>query len=203
MITHLRGRIDTLTPTTVVIECAGVGYQVHISLNAYSALNGQSGEVKLLVSQIIRDDAHLLYGFASEDEREVFALLMSVSGVGPNTARIILSQYTAEEIRSIIAFGQVNALKAVKGIGLKMAQRIVLELQGKLEATPVVPVASAPVPASGGSMALGSSVIQEAVVALKMLGYPETAASKVVRQLAANYPEAEVQTLIKEALKHL
>ena len=133
MITYLRGLLSELSPTNAIIDCGGVGYLVGISLNTYSALSTQSGEVKLHTVQIIREDSHQLYGFASKDERELFVLLTSVSGIGPNTALVILSQYNTQELGSILSLGQVDALKAVKGIGLKTAQRIILELKGKLK----------------------------------------------------------------------
>lgn len=199
MIAHLRGSLSELSPTSVVVDCAGVGYLVNISLNTYSYLSSQRGEVKLLTTQIIREDAHLLYGFATNAERELFGHLISVSGIGPNTARIILSQYSPAELNSILALGQVDALKAVKGIGLKTAQRIVLELKGKLELRE---------DSEGGAASLGvqmasSKVQEEAVAALRMLGYPDNAVQKVVRQLLSTHPTAAVEQLIKEALKLL
>lgn len=199
MIAHLRGSLSELSPTSVVVDCAGVGYLVNISLNTYSYLSNQRGEVKLLTTQIIREDAHLLYGFATNAERELFGHLISVSGIGPNTARIILSQYSPAELNSILALGQVDALKAVKGIGLKTAQRIVLELKGKLELRD---------DAEGGVAALGlqiagAKVQEEAVAALRMLGYPDAAAQKAVRQLLGASPAATVEQLIKDALKML
>lgn len=199
MIAHLRGSLSELSPTSVVVDCAGVGYLVNISLNTYSYLSNQRGEVKLLTTQIIREDAHLLYGFATNAERELFGHLISVSGIGPNTARIILSQYSSAELNSILALGQVDALKAVKGIGLKTAQRIVLELKGKLELRD---------DAEGGAAALGlqiagAKVQEEAVAALRMLGYPDAAAQKAVRQLLGASPAATVEQLIKDALKML
>ncbi|MDY5857985.1 MAG: Holliday junction branch migration protein RuvA [Porphyromonas sp.] len=199
MIAHLRGSLSELSPTSVVVDCAGVGYLVNISLNTYSYLSNQRGEVKLLTTQIIREDAHLLYGFATNAERELFGHLISVSGIGPNTARIILSQYSPAELNSILALGQVDALKAVKGIGLKTAQRIVLELKGKLELRD---------DAEGGAATLGvqiagAKVQEEAVAALRMLGYPDAAAQKAVRQLLGASPAATVEQLIKDALKML
>lgn len=198
MIAYLRGPLSELTPTSVVVDCAGVGYFVHISLTTYTYLSNQQGEVKLLVTQIIREDAHLLYGFSSEAERELFGLLISVSGIGPNTARIILSQYSPKELSSILALGQVDALKAVKGIGLKTAQRIVLELKGKLDLSQGADESSI-----GIASPANSQTLEEAVSALKMLGYPDTAAQKVVRKLINATPNISVEEAIKQALKQL
>lgn len=199
MIAHLRGTLSHLSPTSVVVDCAGVGYMVHISLNTYTYLSNQQGEVKLLITQIVREDAHLLYGFAEEAERELFGHLISVSGIGPNTARIILSQYKPQELNSILTLGQVDALKAVKGIGLKTAQRIILELKGKLQWTDE--------PSASGGTREGLTALTEtqaeAIAALKMLGYPEAATQKVVRQLLADSPSLTVENIIKQALRLL
>ena len=200
MITYLRGLLSELSPTNAIIDCGGVGYLVGISLNTYSALSTQSGEVKLHTVQIIREDSHQLYGFASKDERELFVLLTSVSGIGPNTARVILSQYNTQELGSILSLGQVDALKAVKGIGLKTAQRIILELKGKLK----LDVTDLNSQALGnGSAATTSKTSEEAISALKMLGYPEAAAQKTVRTLISTSPLLSVEDIIKQALKLL
>lgn len=199
MITHLRGAFTELTPTTLVVECHGVGYLVHISLTTYSALSAQR-EGKVLTTSIIRDDAHLLYGFATEAERELFGLLTSVSGVGPNMARVILSQYTPSELRSILALGQVEPLKAVKGIGLKTAQRIVLELKGKLELSDESASLTPTMVVHGAS---ASPVADEGLSALKMLGFAENATLKVIKQIMAQEPTITVEQLIKQALGQL
>lgn len=200
MITYLRGLLSELSPTNAIIDCGGVGYLVGISLNTYSALSTQSGEVKLHTVQIIREDSHQLYGFASKDERELFVLLTSVSGIGPNTARVILSQYNTQELGSILSLGQVDALKAVKGIGLKMAQRIILELKGKLKLDDTDLNNQA---LGNGSAATTSKTSEEAISALKMLGYPEAAAQKTVRTLISTSPLLSVEDIIKQALKLL
>ncbi len=199
MISYLKGLLTELTPTSVIVECAGVGYLVHISLTTYSALQGKA-EARVLTTPIIREDAHLLYGFASEDERQLFGLLTSVSGIGPNTARVILSQYNPTELNTILALGQVEPLKAVKGIGLKTAQRIVLELKGKLQLDQEGPAHSAQ---HAQPLATISQTQDEAIGALKMLGYPEAAASKVVRQILSADPTSPVEQIIKHALKLL
>jgi holliday junction DNA helicase ruvA len=200
MITYLRGLLSELSPTNAIIDCGGVGYLVGISLNTYSALSTQSGEVKLHTVQIIREDSHQLYGFASKDERELFVLLTSVSGIGPNTARVILSQYNTQELGSILSLGQVDALKAVKGIGLKTAQRIILELKGKLKLDDTDLNNQA---LGNGSAATTSKTSEEAISALKMLGYPEAAAQKTVRTLISTSPLLSVEDIIKQALKLL
>ena len=200
MITYLRGLLSELSPTNAIIDCGGVGYLVGISLNTYSALSTQSGEVKLHTVQIIREDSHQLYGFASKDERELFVLLTSVSGIGPNTARVILSQYNTQELGSILSLGQVDALKAVKGIGLKTAQRIILELKGKLKLDETDLNSQA---LGNGSAVTTSKTSEEAISALKMLGYPEAAAQKTVRTLISTSPLLSVEDIIKQALKLL
>lgn len=200
MITYLRGLLSELSPTNAIIDCGGVGYLVGISLNTYSALSTQSGEVKLHTIQIIREDSHQLYGFASKDERELFVLLTSVSGIGPNTARVILSQYNTQELGSILSLGQVDALKAVKGIGLKTAQRIILELKGKLKLDDTDLNSQA---LGNSSAATTSKTSEEAISALKMLGYPEAAAQKTVRTLISTSPLLSVEDIIKQALKLL
>ena len=200
MITYLRGLLSELSPTNAIIDCGGVGYLVGISLNTYSALSTQSGEVKLHTIQIIREDSHQLYGFASKDERELFVLLTSVSGIGPNTARVILSQYNTQELGSILSLGQVDALKAVKGIGLKTAQRIILELKGKLKLDDTDLNNQA---LGNGSTGTTSKTSEEAISALKMLGYPEAAAQKTVRTLISTSPLLSVEDIIKQALKLL
>lgn len=200
MITYLRGLLSELSPTNAIIDCGGVGYLVGISLNTYSALSTQSGEVKLHTIQIIREDSHQLYGFASKDERELFVLLTSVSGIGPNTARVILSQYNTQELGSILSLGQVDALKAVKGIGLKTAQRIILELKGKLKLDETDLNNQA---LGNGTAATTSKTSEEAISALKMLGYPEAAAQKTVRTLISTSPLLSVEDIIKQALKLL
>ena len=200
MITYLRGLLSELSPTNAIIDCGGVGYLVGISLNTYSALSTQSGEVKLHTVQIIREDSHQIYGFASKDERELFVLLTSVSGIGPNTARVILSQYNTQELGSILSLGQVDALKAVKGIGLKTAQRIILELKGKLKLDDADLNSQA---LGNSSAATTSKTSEEAISALKMLGYPEAAAQKTVRTLISTSPLLSVEDIIKQALKLL
>lgn len=200
MITYLSGKFAELTPTSLIVECAGVGYLVHISLTSYTALSGKK-EGRVLTAQIIREDAHLLYGFATDEERQLFLLLTSVSGIGPNTARVILSSYAPRELSTIITLGQTDALKAVKGIGLKTAQRIILELKGKMTLNEEDAVLTPNLVARGAAV---SQTEEEAVSALKMLGYPESATVKVVRKLIGELgAAATVEAIIKQALKLL
>ncbi len=199
MITYLKGQITELNPTYLVIECAGVGYYVHVSLNTYTALQ-EKKEAKVLISQIIREDAHLLYGFATEAERELFQLFLSVSGVGPNTSRVILSTYTTSELRTIISLGQIEPIKAVKGIGLKTAQRIILELKGKVvleegdETHATNPIAQG---------LADSETMDEARAALKMLGFTDANINKVLKKLLKEEPSLTVEELIRQGLKLL
>ena len=206
MIAYLRGAYTELTPTAVLVECAGVGYSVAISLTTYTALSGKK-EGKILITEIIREDAHLLYGFATAAEQDLFRHLMTVSGVGPNTARIILSSYPPHELTSIITLGQIEPLKAIKGIGLKTAQRILVDLRGKLPALEgdTSPATTISTTTSRGKKVqpLDTTTPQEAVSALKMLGYPEASAQKVVRELIASDPTISVEGLIKQSLKLL
>lgn len=194
MYEYLNGRISELTPTYVVIDCGGVGYLVNISLQSYSLLEGKK-EFSLFIHQIVREDAHLLFGFASKEERELFRQLISVSGVGANTARVILSSISVGEIQKAIVNGDVNLLKQVKGIGLKTAQRIVVDLKDKIFGKET------------GSIHFLSSVNNttrnEALSALVMLGFAKNAAEKVVDQLLRELEEPSVEELVKSALKRL
>ncbi len=200
MITYLKGTITDINPTHLVIECAGVGYFVHISLNTYTTLQNEK-EAKVLISQIIREDANLLYGFATQAEREFFELFLSVSGVGPNTSRVILSTYTARELRTIISLEEIEKIKAVKGIGLKTAQRILLELKGK-----IVLEEGEEASASASAKAQGlanSETTDEARAALKMLGFTEANINKVLKKLLKEDPTLSVEELIRQGLKML
>lgn len=201
MITYLRGQIASLTPTEMIVECGGVGYSVHISLQTYSAYTGKS-EGRIFTAHLVREDAQLLYGFATEQERELFYLLTSVSGIGPNTARLVLSAYSTQELRSIIAQGLVDPLKSVKGIGLKTAQRILLELKGKIELAEADTSGLSPAVAARGGARV-SPAVEEATSALKMLGYVEVAITKALKTLSANDPTASAESLIRQALKVL
>ena len=197
MIEYLKGEIAELTPATAIIECGGVGYETSITLNTYSALQGKK-ETKLYIHETIREDAHLLFGFSNKQERELFLLLISVSGIGGNTARTILSAFTIAELCEAIATGNERAIKSVKGIGLKTAQRLIVDLKDK--------ISSIGVACTGGAQTaavIDNDIVDGAVSALVMLGFPGSAASKVVQNLAKANPSATIEQIIKLALKEL
>ncbi|TVQ10171.1 MAG: Holliday junction branch migration protein RuvA [Bacteroidetes bacterium] len=195
MIAFIEGEIAEITPAFIVINCNGVGYMLHISLNTYSAVQNLR-TVKLHTEMIVREDAHTLYGFATADERTLFRYLISVNGVGPNTARVILSSMTVDEVSQSIVGNNSAALQAVKGIGAKTAQRIVLDLKDKLEKEGVSSVENL-APAN-------NTIRQEALSALVMLGYNKAIAQKTLNQVLKNNPGSSmsVEQLIKEALKY-
>lgn len=200
MIEYIKGELTELTPATAVVECGGVGFLLNISLNAYSAIQGKK-EVKLYAYEAITEDAHTLYGFADRQERELFLQLLSVSGVGGNTARMIISAFTPKELCNVISTGNERMLKSVKGIGLKTAQRIIVDLKDKIGGFTTTAAAAASL---GGSMvSMSSQVMDEAVSALTMLGFQSAASQKVVMAILKETPEATVEAVIKEALKRL
>lgn len=197
MYDYIKGQITELTPAYAVLETAGIGFLIHIPLSVYSQLNGQSS-AKLFVYQAIREDAHLFYGFSSQTERQLFLLLISVSGIGPNTARMIMSSYSAAEIRDMIATGNVTALNSIKGIGSKTAQRIIVDLKDKILKIGGIDNAQ------GTQLSLQSNPVkEEAISALVMLGFASSASQKAVEQLIKNDPGLKVEQLIKLALKML
>jgi len=197
MIEYLRGEIAELTPATAIIDCAGVGYETSITLNTYTAIQGKK-EAKLFIYEIIREDTHQLFGFSNKQERELFLLLISVSGIGGNTARTILSAFTISELCDVIYSGDERTLKSVKGIGLKTAQRIIVELKDK-----ILSIATGLPTASPAASSIDKETVAEAVSALSMLGFPAAAANKVVQSIAKEQSEATVEQLIKLALKQL
>lgn len=197
MIEYLKGEIAELTPATAIIECCGVGYETNITLNTYSALQGKK-DAKLFIYEVIREDAHQLYGFSNKQERELFLLLISVSGIGGNTARTILSAFTIAELCEAIACGNDKAIKSVKGIGLKTAQRIIVDLKDKIKE-----IGGDAISATQTSTAIDNDVIDGAVAALVMLGFPGAAASKVVQNIVKNNPGTTIEQVIKLALKEL
>lgn len=192
MFEYIHGKIEEINPVYVVLSCGGIGYFIHISLNTYSSLNSKS-EAKLFIHQIIREDAHLLVGFDTKYEREIFRHLISVSGVGTSTALMILSSMTPEELHQAIAGENVDILRSVKGIGVKTAQRIIIELKDKL--TKEMPEVST-------IKSVGSSVRQEAATALVTLGFNKSQVEKVLNQVIKETPGLGVEELIKKALKH-
>jgi Holliday junction DNA helicase RuvA len=196
MIEYIRGEIADLTPATAIIECCGVGYEASITLNTYSALQGKK-DAKLYIHEVIREDAHLLYGFSNREERELFLQLLSVSGIGGNTARTILSAFTVNELCEAIATGNEVAIKSVKGIGLKTAQRLIVDLKDKISGIGNTPTTTAT------KTTADSEVIEGAVAALVMLGFPTTAANKAVQSIIKSEPGATIEQVIKQALKLL
>lgn len=199
MIDYIKGQIAELTPAYAVLEAAGVGYQINIALPAFTAL-ANCTEAKIYTTEIIREDAHLLFGFLQKAERELFLLLVSVSGIGANTARMIMSSYTAAEIRQIIATGNASALSNIKGIGGKTAQRIIVELKDKVLKINIEGTSDAPETVLPST---DSDVKQEAVAALTMLGFQAAASAKVVDKILASDPLCTVEKVIKTALKLL
>ena len=193
MYDYLRGEIAEIAPTYAVIDCGGVGYYVNISLNTYTAIQNLR-EAKLFVYEAIREDAYTLFGFRDKQEREMFELLISVSGVGPNTARMILSSLTVDDLMSVIASGNSGMLKSVKGIGAKTAQRIIVDLKDKVTGV-------------GGDAAVAEQgsgeAYDEAVAALIMLGFTHAAVQKTVGKLLREQPTLKVEEIIKMALKLL
>ena len=197
MIDYIKGELSELTPAMAVVEAAGVGYAMNISLNCYSAIQGKK-DVKLYVYESIREDAHVLFGFASKKEREMFLLLITVSGVGPNTARMVLSSMSPAELCNSISPGNERMIKTIKGIGLKTAQRIIVDLRDKIVSLGI----AEEIPA-GGSMEnpVDNKVKEEAVSALTMLGFSPAPSQKVVMQILKDNPTAAVEQVIKMALK--
>jgi Holliday junction DNA helicase RuvA len=193
MIEYLKGKVTSLTPTYVVIESGGTGYFINISLSTYSLLEGKE-EFKLLIHEVIREDSHQLFGFAAENERSLFRLLISVSGVGANTARMMLSSVEAAGIEEAILNSDVNTLKGIKGIGAKTAQRIIVDLMDKIgRSTDVAEIFTI----------AGNTNREEAFTALVMLGFPKSAVGKVLEKLLREDKDLTVEQLIKKALTSL
>ena len=199
MIEYIKGELTELTPALATIEAAGIGYGLNISLNTFSAIQGKK-EVKLYVYEAIREDAHVLFGFVNKKEREMFLLLITVSGVGANTARMILSSLSVSELCNAISTNNERVMKSVKGIGLKTAQRIIVDLRDKIvelgiaEELPVGGTVAAPV---------NNQVKDEAVSALTMLGFAPAPSQKVVLAILKEQPDAPVEVVVKLALKQI
>jgi len=193
MIAHLQGRMVEKTPTGVVIDCNGVGYDVNISLHTYSLLP-DSESIKLYTYLLVKEDAHTLYGFAEKAERELFKLLISVSGVGAGTARTMLSSLEPRHIINSVATGDVGTIQSIKGIGSKTAQRVILDLKDKvLKLYDLGEV----------SVSAYNTNKDEALSALEVLGFNKKLAEKVVEKIVKDDPSAGVETIIKQALKNL
>lgn len=192
MYEYIKGRLAEATPTYAVVDCGGVGYFIYISVNTYSKI-ASATEVCLYVHLIVREDAHLLYGFYTKEERTLFRQLISVSGIGANTAGVMLSSMSTDEIINAILTDNVNAIKSVKGIGLKTAQRVIIELKDKVAAAGVV----------SDTLFTANTIKEEALAALVMLGFVKAQASKVLDKIIAGGAVSSVEELIKLALKQL
>jgi Holliday junction DNA helicase RuvA len=193
MITHLHGRLVEKNPTHVVVECNGVGYFLNISLHTFSQIPDKE-QIKIFTHLLVREDAHTLYGFASIFEREMFRLLISVSGVGASTARTMLSSMTPDQVRDAVASGDVASIQAVKGIGAKTAQRVILDLKDKILKTYNLEEVSTP---------LNNTNKEEALSALEVLGFTRKQSGKVVDKILQGEPDLSVEEIIKGALKNL
>ena len=200
MIEYIKGELTEVTPAYAVVEAHGVGYGMNISLNTYSSIQTKK-EVKLYVFESIREDAYALFGFSSRQEREMFTLLISVSGVGANTARMILSALSPAELCNVISTGNEKLLKTVKGIGLRTAQRIIVDLKDKIATADlggdIVMGAAAP------QVAVNKEVHDEAIGALTMLGFAPAPSAKVVSAILKDNPELPVEQVVKLALKQI
>lgn len=202
MIEYVRGIVDELTPTTAVIECGGVGYMLNISLNTYTALQGKS-EARLFVYEAIREDAWTLFGFSTKDERTLFLALIVVSGVGGNTARTILSTFSPSELCDIIINENAKILTTVKGLGKKTAEKIIVELKDKVASLGIQATAVSQKGETVVAPSYNKEVHDEAIEALKMLGFPPAPTTKAVRAILKDDPSAPVEKVIKLALKML
>lgn len=193
MITHIQGKLIEKNPTDVVIECNGVGYMLNISLHTYSQIPDKE-HLKLYTHLQVKEDSHTLYGFSSLAEREMFRLLISVSGIGPNIARTMLSSVTPKQVREGIAGGNVVLIQSIKGIGAKTAQRVILDLKDKvLKIYDIDEV----------SVSKDNTSKDEALSALEVLGFVKKQAERVVEKIMISHPDATVETIIKQALKNL
>ena len=195
MIDYIKGQIDSISPTEVTLETYGIGYRILISLQTYEGLNGKK-DAKIYIHHYLREDEELYYGFASKDERELFRLLIGVSGIGASTARMMLSSLTSDEIRNAIIAEDINQIKSIKGIGLKSAQRLILELKDK-----VIKGGGTDTPALFSSSA--NPATEEAITALVMLGFTKANVTKAVTAVLKEKPSASLEEIIKLALKRL
>lgn len=195
MIDYIKGTLVELNPTEAIIECNGIGYSALISLQTYEGLNGNK-DVKIYIHHYLREDEELYYGFATKDERDLFRLLIGVSGIGASTARMMLSSLTSDEIRNAIIAEDINKIKSIKGIGLKSAQRLILELKDKIakgggtDTSALFPTAS-------------NAILEEATTALVMLGFTKANVNKAVSAVLKEKPGAALEEIIKLALKRL
>ena len=193
MITHIQGKLVEKTPTHVIIDCNGVGYFVNISLHTFSQIPDVEA-VKVFIHFQVKEDSHTLYGFMSSSEREIFRLLISVSGIGANTARTMLSSLTPKQIREGIAVGDVPLIQSVKGIGLKTAQRVIIDLKDKVLKIYDI---------DETSLSQNNTNKDEALSALEVLGFMKKQSERIVEKIVISTPDASVEFIIKEALKNL
>lgn len=193
MITQLRGKLVEINPTNAVIDCNGVGYWVNISLNTYSEIEHEE-LITIFTHLIVREDAHILYGFATKSERDVFLKLISVNGVGPASGMMMISTLSSQEIAGAIANDDVSLLQSVKGIGAKTAQRIIIDLKDKLDSSTILSI---------NSGVDKNKSKNEALSALEVLGIPKKSAEKVMDKILSDFPNAEVEFLVKETLKKI
>jgi len=193
MITHIRGKLVEKSPTYTIIECNGIGYFLHISLYTFSKIP-DSEAVKLYTYLSVKEDSHTLFGFCDKVEREIFKLLISVSGVGTSIARTMLSSMTPEQIQHAIASEDVAVIQSVKGIGAKTAQRVIIDLKDKIVKTYEL---------SGDSMQSGNTIKEEALSALEVLGFSRKQVEKLVQKIVQEAPDTAVEDIIKRALKNL
>ncbi|MBR5393213.1 MAG: Holliday junction branch migration protein RuvA [Prevotella sp.] len=199
MIEYIKGELTELTPALATVEAAGVGYGLNISLNTFSVIQGKK-EVKLYVHEAIREDAHVLFGFVNKKEREMFELLITVNGVGANTARMMLSGMSVSELCNAISTGNARLIQGIKGIGKMTAQRIIVDLRDKIVALGIADE----IPAGGQMIApVNNQVKDEAVSALTMLGFAPAPTQKVVLQILQEQPDLPVEQVVKLALKQI
>ena len=193
MITHIEGKLVEKTPTHVIIDCNGIGYFINISLHTFSQIPDQEA-IKIFTHLQVKEDSHTLYGFISASEREIFRLLISVSGIGANTARTMLSSLTPKQIREGIAVGDVALIQSVKGIGLKTAQRVIIDLKDKILKIYDI---------DETSLTQNNTNKDEALSALEVLGFMKKQSERIVDKIVGSSPDATVEFIIKEALKKL
>jgi Holliday junction DNA helicase RuvA len=193
MFEYLSGKLVELTPSYAVVETSGIGYVVEISLNTYTSLSGAE-TCRIYTHLVVREDAHLFFGFFSKSERQIFRLLISVSGIGPNTARVMLSSLSPGEIKNAVLTDNVNLLKSVKGIGVKTAERAIIELRDKMDKTEI---------ADEILSTQNNTIKNEALSALVMLGFPKKNAETVLDKILSDTPNIQVENAVKQALKRM
>lgn len=195
MYDYIKGTLVEITPTEAIVECGGIGFDIMISLQTYDTLKSQN-EVKVYIFHYLREDDEQFYGFATKNERELFKLLISVSGIGVGSARMMLSSLSDEEIRNAIIGEDVHRIKSVKGIGLKTAQRLILDLKDKI-------IKGGGVDTSDSTAPVNSKISDEASTALLNLGFTKANISKIMPEILKDNPEATIEAIIREALKRL